>query len=400
VGNVDKDRAREHAQTLLDRWVGEPHAHDEQLKSLSAADLASIEMVGALDHSEAGEFLAAVAAGPVTKDVRKGARRGLHRLRASGRSVPSVQLVADHPVLRLNVEYRLVEARASAADGLGSRWLWLFVERSTGGGYFFGMILNELAGIKDVMLSDTTRKRYLERIQDIARNSEIDFHPLPIDYARALMAEGLKLNQASGFTVPADLQTYQSVLGDFGDPPERPLIYDFVSAAEIRLDGSYLEQSAELADEPEVTRWLFDFHDLRPFAEQTRQMDRSLVVVHETAQQERMERIETEALRAVVTDDVRHGLKRRLEETAYIFWITDRQPAAKMAIAAALALEQPIVSRSIIVRVDRGPSQVQHPLIRELLRRSIEMANEIELSGMADMVPRRTAFDPIDDGVY
>lgn len=214
------------------------------------------------------------------------------------------------------------------------------------------------------------------------------------------MAEGLQLNQASGFTVPADLQTYQSVLGDFGDPPERPLIYDFVSAAEIRLDASYLEQSTELADEPEITRWLFDFHDLRPFAEQTRQLDTSLVVVHETARQERMERIEAEALRTVVTDDVRRGLKRRLEETAYIFWITARERAAKLAVAAALALEQPIVSSSIIVRVDRGPSQIQHPLMRALLHRSIEMANELELSGMADMVPHRTAFDPIDEGVY
>jgi hypothetical protein len=399
---MDKDQAREHAQSLLDRWTGALVAHDEQLQLevLTSADVTSIEMVGALDHPQAGEFLAAVAAGPVTKDVRKGARRGLHRLRASGRSAPSVQLVQDHPVLRRNVEYRMAEARASVADGLGSRWLWLFVERSTGGGYFFGLILNELAGIKDVILADTTRKRYLQRVRDTARNSGIEFHPLPPDYARGLMAEALLLNQVSGFTVPADLQTYQSVLGDFGDPPERALIYDFVSAAQVRLDASYLEQSAELAEEPEITRWLFDFHDLRPFAEQTRQMDTSLVVVHDTARKERMERIEAEALRTVVTDDVRHGLKRRLEETAYVFWITDRQQQAKMAVAAATALEQPIVSSSIIVRVDRGPSQVQHPLIRELLRRSLEMANEIELSGMADMVPRRTAYDPIDEGAY
>jgi hypothetical protein len=400
VGDVDRDQAREHARALLQRWVDEPDAHDELLNGLSAADLSSIEMIGALERSEAGELLAAVAAGPVTKDLRKSARRGLHRFRASGRSAPSVRSDTERPALRFNVDYRLTEARASVADGLGSRWLWLFAERSTGGGYFFGMILNELAGIKDVMISDTTRKRFLERVADATKNAEIEFYALPTDYARALMAEALQLNHTSGFTVPAGLQTYRSALGDLGEPPERALIYDFVSAAEVRLDAGYLAQSVELMEQPELSHWLFDFHDIRPFAEQTRQMDRSMVVVHETARQERTERIESEALRTLITDEVRHGLKRRLEETAYIFWITDRQHAAKLAVAAAIALEQPIVSSSIIVRVDRGPGQVQHPLIRELLRRSIEMANEIELGGMAGMVPKRTAYDPIDEGTY
>jgi hypothetical protein len=210
----------------------------------------------------------------------------------------------------------------------------------------------------------------------------------------------LQLNQSSGFRVPTDIQTYQSILGDFGAPPERALIYESVSAAEIRLDSAYLEASAQLVEEPEVGAWIFDFHALRPFAEQARQTDSSLVVVRETAQQERMERIEAEAIRTIFTDEVRHGFKRRLEETAHIFWITDRQRAARLAVAAALALEQPIVSSSIIVRVDRGPSQVQHPLIRELLRRSIGIANEIELSGMGDAVPRRTAYDPVDDKAH
>jgi hypothetical protein len=307
-----------------------------------------------------------------------------------------VQIVADHPVLRLNVEYRLSMAQVSAPDGIGSRWLWLFVERSTGGGYVIGLVLNEIVGIKDAMVSDTTRRRFLEQVRDITRESQIEFVELPTEYARALLAEAVELNQKTGFTVPAEMQTYQSVVGDFGDPPERALIYDEMPTAEIRLDPTYLQQSAQLIEEPEVATWLFDFHDVRPFAEQVRQLDSSLVVLHETARQERMERIEAEAIRTIVTDEVRHGLRRRFEETAYIFWKTDRQQAAKMAVAAAIALEQPIVSSSIIVRVDQGPSQVQHPLIRKLLQRSFEVANELEMSGVGDQVPHRTAYDPIE----
>jgi hypothetical protein len=394
---VDREQAREQAQALLDRWVQQPDSHEGLLQGLSADDLPSVEMLGALEHPDAADLLAAVAAGPVSKDLRKGARRGLHRLRASGKSAPSVQITPDHQMLRLNVEYRLVEAQASAPDGIGSRWLWIFVERSTGGGYMIGMVLNEIVGIKDAMVSDITRRRFQENVRDITRRSQIEFIELPTDYARSLLAEAEALNHATGFTVPADIQTYHSVVGDFGDPPERALIYDVMPTAEIRLDPTYLQQSAQIADEPEVTSWIFDFHAIRPFAEQTRQMDSSLVVLQETARQERMERIEAEAIRAIITDEVRHGLQRRLEETAYIFWKSGREHAAKLAVAAAIGLEQPIVSSSIIVRVDRGPSQVQHPLIRELLQRSIKVANELELSGLGERVPHRSAYDPIED---
>ncbi|HEX3245562.1 MAG TPA: hypothetical protein VHX16_09155 [Chloroflexota bacterium] len=394
---MDREQAREQAQTLLDRWVREPDSHDQLIGALGTVDPASVEMVGALEHPEAGELLAAVAAGPVSKDLRKGARRGLHRLRASGKAVPTVQLVTNQPMLRLNVEHRLAEARVSAPDGIGSRWLWLFVERSTGGGFTCSLMLNEIVGIKSMHVSEMTRRRYAQLIQDMIRQSEIQLYELPTDYARALLAQALELNQATGFNVPTEIHTYRSILGDFGAPPERALIYDFVSAAEIRLEPAYLAQSAELAGEPEAEHWIFDFHAVRPFAEQARQTDSSLVVLHETSRQERLERIQTEAIRAILTDEVRDGLRRRLEETAYIFWITGRQRAARMAVAAAIALEQPIVSSSIIVRVDRGPSRVQHPFIRELLRRSIEIANELELSGMADRVPRRTPYDPVDN---
>jgi hypothetical protein len=292
---------------------------------------------------------------------------------------------------------RLTQAQASASDALGSRWLWLFLERSTGGGFSFGLILNEIVGMMSCIVAEGTRRRHAERVDEIMAQLNLPLIDIPVDYAHALLAEAVQQNQIAGFSLPAEFQTFRTLLGDLGDPPERALIYEHVSAAEIRLDPSYLAATADLLNEPEISRWFLDFHEVRPFAAQIRQADTSLLVVREQSQQERLERIESEAIQVIFTDERRQAMQRRLEEIAYVFWATDRQHAARLAVAAAIGLEQPLVTRSLIIRVTPGPSSVNHPLIVALLRMSLEMANEIELSGMASTIPHRTPYDRFED---
>jgi hypothetical protein len=62
-----------------------------------------------------------------------------------------------------------------------------------------------------------------------------------------------------------------------------------------------------------------------------------------------------DAAHAALTPLVRRGLRRRIEETGYIFLATDRLAAARLAVAAARALDDPSL-----------PPE-QHPLVRLLL---------------------------------
>jgi hypothetical protein len=65
-----------------------------------------------------------------------------------------------------------------------------------------------------------------------------------------------------------------------------------------------------------------------------------------------------EAAQQALTLVVRHALRRRLEETGYIFVATERLPAARLAVASARALDE---GSSSSVPPER------HPLLRLLL---------------------------------
>ena len=62
-----------------------------------------------------------------------------------------------------------------------------------------------------------------------------------------------------------------------------------------------------------------------------------------------------EAAQQGLTPLIRRALRRRLEETGYIFVATDRLAAARLAVAAARALDDPAISAE------------RHPLVRLLL---------------------------------
>jgi hypothetical protein len=58
--------------------------------------------------------------------------------------------------------------------------------------------------------------------------------------------------------------------------------------------------------------------------------------------------------------------RRRLEEMAYLLWHTQRPEDAKRALAAALALDRD------------GVDPAEHPFLRALFARSVEMAEALE----------------------
>ena len=96
-----------------------------------------------------------------------------------------------------------------------------------------------------------------------------------------------------------------------------------------------------------------------------------LIVTPET-EGDRTERVLREAVKDLLPPVQRAGLKRRLEETAYIFLRTEREADARRAVQAAVTIEE-----------DR-PLRPPHPFLRALVERSLRIAIEVE----------RAAFEP------
>src|SRR5688572_18777993 len=221
------DSARERAAELL--ALGSEEAASRLAEASAAMDggaLAIVDALGSMRSEEAGRVLAAVAADVSDKDLRKAARRALHRLRATGIAVDVPTVTAPPSVPAAAVESaRVTDAYASFVDGVGSRSIWLCLERAFGGVDTFGMVANLYVGIKDTTYRDTTRKRFARMIEDWREEHDLTLVELPPEYALSLVSEALALNAQERFPLPTEFQLHRRQFGELPPPRAEPLIY-------------------------------------------------------------------------------------------------------------------------------------------------------------------------------
>jgi hypothetical protein len=348
--------------------------------------LALLDALGGSRDEAAGRIVAALATSAPEKEQRKAARRALHRLRSSGVAVAMpVAGPAEPPTPAAPETLRPLLALVTAPDGIGSRLLWLLLERPRGGGQIsFTLALNDVVGVKDALIDESSRRRFERQLADWRERAEREPIEIPVEYGLALLSEALALNAESHYPLPRDFVIRRSMLGELPPPPTAALIHQHVSRGQVFLLPTLLEESAGLLEsEPEFVGWVFSYDEVEPFAREYRQIDESRLLLSSEPRETRLERIIGTAIDTLYTSEMRRAFRRRLEETAYVLWTSGRERAARQAVAAAFAIG------------DTGSLRT-NPLLRQIVVRSIEMAMEIDRTGMP-LPPgaNRTARDPL-----
>ena len=342
---------------------------------------ALVEALGAMRSDDAGRVLAAVAIRAPDKELRKAARRGLHRLRAAGVAVGDVAILPDAPVPPPPAVAGPTDAYTTAADGIGTRVVWLNVDRPLGGLLEFALALNDLVGMKDCSFRETTRKKFNQTLEGWRERQEMHVVDLPPDYALALVSEALALNAEQRFPVPTEFQLHRHVLGELPPPPEDALIHRHVSRGQALLLPNLLEESAGLLDEEELKGWFFGYDESIGRAQELQRLRESRIILSGEPREERERRVVDAAIDALFTPEQRRAIRRRLEEVAWVFWQTGRERAARQAVAAAFGLSQGSLTR--------------HPFVRALVEKSLELALEAARAGIDPARLRRSPRDPI-----
>jgi hypothetical protein len=328
--------------------------------------------------------LAAVAAGAPDREQRKAARRGLHRLRSTG--VALALPVPAEPILPASAPVEVLpptRAYVTPSDGIGSRLLFLLVERPLGGMTTFSLAINDVVGLKSVLIEETTRRRFERRLREWNETNERLSVEVPVEYGLALLSEALALNAETEFPIPFDFTLRRSLLGEL-PPPTDALVHQHISRGQTFLMPNLLDESGRLlGGEPELLGWTFSFDEVVKYARDYRMATESSLLVTSEPREQRQARILGEAVDALFTPSYRRAFRRRLEETAYIFWTTGRERSARQAVAAAFAI------------TDTG-SLRSHPLLQKIVARSFELAIQADQSGLP-LPPgaNRTAYTPI-----
>jgi hypothetical protein len=338
---------------------------------------AAVEALGAIRDVSAAETLQELTRTSENKQLQKDARRSLYRLSTQGIRVASGE--PREPATlgsRAATIYRVV---ASSFDGAGNRSIWFGADRPLGGIYMLAASINDVNGMTDFVARDTTRKRFAEQESTMREKDIAAWAELPVEYGKQLVQEAVETARGAGAGIPPAYPIWAELVGEPAEPFSEPLVYRELSGFEMRMHPTLEGETPRLFEQPEVESWFFPPDRVRKWVQQLGERSASRLIVTPESEESRQERILREAVRELVTARELHGLRRRLEETAYILLRTDRQADARRAVAAAVTIEE------------ERPLRPPHPFVRALVERSLRIGLQVERSGYE---PARLARAP------
>ncbi|MHB1131279.1 MAG: hypothetical protein ACYC4L_02710 [Chloroflexota bacterium] len=302
-----------------------------------AVAVAAAECLGDVRTVQAAAALHDLAESATSKAVRKASRRSLHRLQTTGISA-ATELPDAPPTQQRDV----MISRVSNPDGLGERLMVLAVAAPLGSADFVTSIVSDLMGLRDCRGARFSRAELPRRVSALLRDTEgLHLVDAPPAYLRQALAEALDLNRAGGHAVPDEYYRWAGLLAQGERVYEHEPVYELVNAALVRWSPQLAEESAELLHLPEFAGWLMPptqvEEAMRAYA---KSRERRLVLLGDRPDQGQNTVVDQLA-DGFFTEANRRLYKRRLEQSAYVLQVAGRTLQARMALAAALALDTP-----------------------------------------------------------
>lgn len=337
MSKLDRETQLRQGDTQLKEW-GVPAADVDALRNVigrdPAADLAIAARLGAHADPASVEALLALEAGSNDKLVRKEARRSLYRLQQRGLSIPRAATPPPLPA----VAAPALEGSLSAVDGGGDQLVWIVKPRPGGVAHLFA-VLNDPDGLREVDLSETTRKALRAARQELLTKHELRMIEADWRYCDYLIDRAFHWALEHDQPVSGDYRGFRAQLIKTPVAEMQPLIFTHLDAEAVRRDARLLTEPEQLLEEKEFRTWFFDRDTLKPYIEEMLQLRDSPLVLNQAQQQERFRILVERAVEELFGGTRRLSWVRRLEEMAYFLHATSRVEPAQRALAAALALE-------------------------------------------------------------
>jgi hypothetical protein len=299
-----------------------------------AADLAIAARLGAHPDPASVEVLTALEAASSNKLVRKEVKRSLYRLERRGVTVP--QTAPTKPALL--VQPPTLEGYLSVVDGSGDQLVWLAKPRAGGLAHLFAVV-NDPRGLREVDLSETTRKALRAARQQLLERHELGMIEADWRYCDYLIDRGRRWAAEKGQPVSGDYPRLRAQLTKQPVTEMQPLIFTHLDAEAVRAQPHLVADSAQLLEEKEFRTWFFDRDALKPYIDEMLEAKSSPLILAPVQQQERFRIVVERAIEELFGGEMRSSWVRRLQEMAYFLRETGRPEQAKRALAASIALQ-------------------------------------------------------------
>lgn len=331
-----QDSSRQRGESLLREWgVGEDVAALRAAWGREAdGDAAVLERLGRLASPDSVAALLELENATSDKSVRKEIRRALFRLEQRGLAVPKAQ-PAPTVVTLGAVE---VEGYMSASDGNGDQLLWLVKPRRGELAHLFAVI-NDPTGMREVEMNQVTRKTLRSAREDLLSRHGIRIVEVDWRYCDQRMRQAHRWALERGTTVQGD---YVGARGQIlQEEPAAEVEHPILAVVDRAAleEAAIPEKAMALLDEPELRTWFFPPEMLHAYIEEIAAAQTSPLLLNEHQQRERVEQILARAIREVFGGEAQESWRRRILDLAWVLHASQRQAAARAAVATAEALK-------------------------------------------------------------
>jgi hypothetical protein len=216
------------------------------------AGASGADLVGAWIAAKNAAAVAAIAADDsAPTPARKAARRGINVLKSRGVPIPERPRVA-----RIAPEAVTYEAWFRPPDAAGSSAFTMGVRSAQGRYRLVDVIIKRGTGLVSVADMEMSRSQLVTTFEGIAQRFGAPPAPVPVEWARARIADAHAENERSKTIVPLGFESHRDLIGT--PPPQKPAHPADALGLETVDPADAVARSGKLHGEPELRGWLPD----------------------------------------------------------------------------------------------------------------------------------------------
>ena len=331
------------------------------IKKESDFDEKIINLLAPNATAEVGEIFCNILKNTKDKNLRRLLKRHLFQMKSRGLEVVIPETEESEPLKIVNLEPSQATVYISGIDYVGDRLIFLSKSVLRWGVLFFQITLSDQDGIKNFSAFDLKRKEIKNFLKKISEDGVVQFIEITPEYGYFLIDEAYQINLQKGIPLPEQFNHWKVEIDDLRGSVTEPIIYSCMShdtIHEATLNAAP-DQYHSLFEREEFKSWFLEPRLVWGYLEKLRVIDESPLVLDPLHVEQRREAIFSEAVQKIFDEDFRRIYQRRLEETAYMLFRTNKEEEAKCALCAAWDLKP------------QGIASEKHGFLQKLVHRSI-----------------------------
>jgi hypothetical protein len=297
----------------------------------SASDIAIARALGQIAAPEAAAMLAEMEAG-TSGGLRREIRRSLFRLRQHGIEPPVIAPTATNTE-RARADDTGLSGMMSVADVEGMRIVWMLKSRAGSGLKRLWALVSEKEGLLAVTAESLSRKELRSDRAELERRAGAPMAEADWRLVDFIMCEANRRTSDERRGRVGNFLSLRSELVPITQPSDfrHPLYDEFAAQAAA-------DPSADLMKERDIAAYKLPEEAIKPFADETAQLQQSTLVLNRMLQEERVNGVLERAIDHLLTGELAERLRRRFEDAGYYLARMGKREQAGWAAAAAAKL--------------------------------------------------------------